>query len=127
MCIRDSDMPGAAVHDPLCRLHEIHFLGELPCFAIVKGHHVDVLEKLDQVGTTALNPEIHRVACNQLRFLYLFEHVELKTRVDVAEKYERSVPELLRNLRTEAREHTKMCLESLSRIQVVTVPAPPAE
>src|SRR5690242_10279729 len=101
----DNHVPRASRHDPLSRLNQIEFLGELPGFGIVERDEVDVAQKLEEIGTPALDPEIHGVACDQLRLPDLLQDVQLQSRIDVGEKYERRVAELVRNLRAEVREY----------------------
>src|SRR6185437_10469633 len=84
-------------------------------------------EQLEQVGTAALDPEVHRVARDELRLRDLREHPELQARIDVAEEDERRAAELLGNLWPEVREYPEMRLERFRGVEVVTVAPTPAE
>jgi hypothetical protein len=123
----DDDVPGAARHDPSRRSHEVVFVRELPRFGVVERDEVDMLEQLEHVVATAFDPEVHRVASDELGFGHLRQHVELQSRIDVAQEHERRVAELCRDLRTKIREHTEMRLECLGHVQIVAVPAAPPE
>src|SRR5690348_11526809 len=120
-------MTRSAVHDPPGCLHEVGHLGELPRFSIVERDKINVLEQLDEIGATRLNPEIHCIAGNELWLVDLLENIELQPRIDVAEEHKGSVAELLRNLGTEAREHPEMSLERLCGVQVVAIAPAPSE
>src|SRR5215203_2796435 len=85
------------------------------------------MEQLDQIRAATLDPEIHRIARNELRLLDLLEYIELESRIDVTEKHERSVPELLRDFRAEARKHAEVCLECLRGVEIVTIASTPSE
>src|SRR5678816_1793052 len=127
LSLLDDDMLRAAVHYPFCCLHEVHFLGQLPRLTIVQRNEIHLLEKLYEIRSPALNPEVHRVAGNELWLLYLIENVELQARIDVPQEYEWSIPELRRNLRAEARKNSEMCFQRLCCIEIVPVPSAPAE
>jgi hypothetical protein len=101
----------AALHDPARGLHEVRAVRQLASLAVVQRDEVDVLDQLDEIGTAALDPEIHRVARHELRALDLTQHVELQARIDVGEKDEGRAAELRRNLRAEMREHTEVRLQ----------------
>jgi hypothetical protein len=119
-------VPGTAVHYPLRGLNEIDFFGELARFAVIQHDEIDLLQQLQEIGTTALNPEVHGITRHELRAINLLKNIQLKSRVDVAKKNERCVSELCRNLGTEARKNSKMSLQSLGGIEIMTVsPAPP--
>ena len=62
-----------------------------------------------------------------LGFATCVEHVELQPRIDVAEKDERRVAELLGNLRPEVREDAEVRLERFGDVEIVAVAAAPAE
>ena len=123
----DDHVLGPALHDPPRGLHEIRLFGELARLAVVERDHVDFLEQREQIGAPALDPEVHRVARDELRLAHLAQHLELQARIDVAEEDERRVAELLGDLRREVREHAELRLERLGRVEVVAVAAAPAE
>ena len=115
------------LHDPARGLDEIRFLGELARLAVVERDEIHALEKRQQIGPTALDPEVHRVARNELGLLDLIEHVELQSRIDVGQKDEGRRPELLGNLRAEVREHAQSGFQRLGGIEIVTVSTAPPE
>ena len=117
----------ALVHDPARRLHEVGTLGELARLAVVERDEVDMLEQFEHVGAPRLDPEVHRVAGDELGRLHLPQHLELETRVDVGEEDVLGVGELRRDLRLEVREDAEAGLEGLGRVEVVAIAAPPAE
>ena len=127
LALLDHDVLRAAFHDPARRLDEVELLGELARLGVVQRDQIDVREQLEQVGTPALDPEVHRVAGDELRLGDLRQHVELQPRIDVPEKHERRVPKLLGNLRPKVREHAEVRLERLGDVEVVAVPAAPAK
>src|SRR6266566_747168 len=83
-------------------------------------------KKMD-VSAAALNPEIHCVARDELRLLDLVENVDLKTRINVGQKEIGRRAKLFRNLRTETREDAQVSLQSLRRVEIVAVAAPPSK
>ena len=89
LALLDHDVLRAALHDPARRLHEVELLGELARLGVVERDQIDALEQLEQIGTPALDPEVHRVARDELRLVDLRQHVELEPRIDVAEEHER--------------------------------------
>ena len=118
----------AALHDPARRLHEVRLLGELPRLAVVERDEVDVLEQLEQIGAAALDPEVHRVARDELRLLDL----AAARRAAAADRCcARKTNGALRNCSgifgREVREHAEVRLERLGRVEVVAVAAAPAE
>ena len=127
LALLDDHVARPAFENPARGLHEICLLGELPRFAVIERDEIDAPEQLDEFGTAALDPEVHRVARDQLRLLHLVEHLQLQARIDVREKHERRTPELLGNLRAEVREHAEMRFECLGGVEVVPISAAPAE
>src|SRR5688500_10639851 len=123
----DDDVCRTTLDQPSRGLHEIRLLGELAGLAVVERDQIDMAEELEEVGTPALDPEVHGVASDELRTGALLEHVELEARIDVGEKHEGRIPECLGNLRSEVREHSEPSFERLRRVQVVPVPPAPAE
>src|SRR5206468_9727480 len=91
------------------------------------GDEVDTPEQLEQLGAAALDPEVHRVAGDELRPLHLREHVELQARIDVPEEHERRAAKLLGDLGSEVREDTEVRLEGLSDVQIVAIAAAPSK
>ena len=86
-----------------------------------------MFQQLQQVWTTALYPEVHRVARHQFWLVHLLQHLQLQARIDVGQKHKRRVTKLLWNLRSEIREDAEMRFECLGGIQIVAIPAAPAK
>src|SRR5690606_1573166 len=120
-------MPRAALQNPAGGLNKIRSLRELTRFRVVERDEVNSLEQSKQLRTARLDPEVHRVACNELRLLHLFQHVQLQPRIDVVEKHERCIPECIGNYGLEVREHSQVRLERLCSIEIVAVASAPAE
>src|SRR5438105_7111528 len=127
LALLDDHELGAAAHDPSRRLDEVVLLGQLARLALVDGDQVDTREELEELGTTTLDPEVHRIAGDELGSLHLGENVELQPWIDVAEKDKRRAPELIGNLRTEVGENAEMGLERFGDIQVMAIAAAPAK
>ena len=105
----------APFQNPLRTLHEICFFRELSKLGIVQRDEIDVSEQRDEIIAAALDPEVHRVAGNETRFVYLLQDFELKTRVNVAEEDVLRALKLVRgDLRPEMREHPQTGLERVS-------------
>src|SRR6202022_1232682 len=86
-----------------------------------------MLKKRRNVGASTLNPEIHRVAGNQLRLVHLLQNVELEARNDVRQKEIRRRSEFFGNHRTKMRKNAEVRLECLGGIQIVAIPPAPTE
>ena len=84
-------------------------------------------QQVQNVGAAALDPEVHRVARDELGLFHLVQDVELKARVDVGEEEILGRTKLVRNLGAEMREYAEVCLEGFSRIEIVPVAAAPTE
>src|SRR5262249_35077469 len=83
--------------------------------------------QLEQIGTTALDPEVHRVARDELRLRDLRQHVQLQAGIDVAEEDERRAAEPFGDLRREVGKDTEVRLERLGHVEVMAIPPAPAE
>jgi hypothetical protein len=127
LSLLDHDVLRAAFHDPARRLDEVELFGELARLGVVQRDQIHVRQQLENIGTPALDPEVHGVAGDELRLGDLRQHVELEPRVDVAEEHERRRAELLGNLRSKVREDTQVCLQCFRDVEVVTIPAAPAK
>ena len=124
--LHDDELRPAA-HDPPRCLDEIVLLRELARLALVEGDEIDARQQLEELGTPALDPEVHRVARHQLRPVDLRQDVELKARVDVPEKDIFRATEWFRNLGPEVREDAEVGLEGLGDVQVVAIAPAPTE
>src|SRR5205814_993227 len=71
----DDDVSRAARHYPLRRLNEIRLFGELTCFRVVQSYKIHLLEQLENIGSPALDPEVHRIARDQLRPSHLSQQL----------------------------------------------------
>ena len=127
LALLDDHHRRAARHDPPRRLHEIRAVRELARFTVIQRDEVDFLDQRQQVGAAALDPEVHRIAGDELRSLDLAQYVELEPRIDVRQEDEGRTAELRRNLRAEMREDAEMRFQRLGRIEIVAVAAAPAE
>src|SRR5205085_5878901 len=106
----------AVLHDPARGLDEVVFLAELPRLSVVERDRVDALEQLHEIRTAALDPEVHRVARDELGPLDLFQDLELQSRIDVPKEDEGRLAKLRGDLGLEVREDAQMRLERLRDI-----------
>src|SRR6266496_1027422 len=113
LSLLDDHVPRPKIHDPSCGLNEVHLFRQLSRFAVVERNEIDLAQELEQIGAATLNPEVHRIACDESRPLHLLQHIELKSRIDVREKDKRRIAKLVGNLGTESRKYTEVRLECL--------------
>jgi hypothetical protein len=123
----DYDVFRAVIHDPASGLDQIVAIGQLSDLGVVQHQEVHLPKQLDQLGTPALDPEVHGVGGHQPWSFHLSQNVELKPGVDVREKHERSFAKSVRDLGAEAGEYAEVGLQRFRGVQIVPVPAPPAE
>jgi hypothetical protein len=64
------------------------FLGQFARLAVIEDEHVDPLEEVEQGGLGDVDPEVHRVGDDKLRFFHLVEHLQLQVGCDVGEEDE---------------------------------------
>ena len=127
LALFDEHEARSLVHDPARGLDQIGLLGQLAGFAVIDRDQIDVAKQFNEFRTPRFDPEVHRVAGNKARLVHLLEHLQLQARIDVGEKDERRVAELFGDLGAEIGEHAEVCLECLSRIEIVPVAPPPAK
>src|SRR5690606_482369 len=84
-------------------------------------------QQLEQRVALARDPEVHRIAGDELRLLHLVETIELQFRIDVAQEDPLSTAERFRNMRPELGEHAEPGLQRLPRVEVEVVDARPAK
>ena len=77
LALLDDDQLGPALHDPLRGLQQVVALAQLPRLTVVERDRIDALQQFEQVRPAALDPEIHRVARDELGLVHLSQHVEL--------------------------------------------------
>src|SRR5690606_35615623 len=94
---------------------------------VVDEQEVDPTEQLEQGIPLPLDPEVHRVACDQTRLADLIQHVELQLGIDVAEEDPLGVPEALGDVRLEVREDAEAGLEGFTGVEVEAVHPRPSE
>src|SRR5207237_1328257 len=74
------------VHNFSRSAHEVWLVGKHSRFGVINDENIDVLYRSLHRLWFALNPEIHAVARDNARPLDLFQHAELKLRIDVAQE-----------------------------------------
>ena len=75
----------------------------------------------------ALDRFAAELASDEARARHLVQHVELEPRIDIGEKDEWRITELLGDLWAEPRENSEVGLEGLGGIQVMSVATAPAK
>ena len=85
-------------------LDQAGFLGQFSCLAVVEDEHVDALEQIEQRGLRDVDPEVHCVGDDELRFFHLVEDLQLQIRCDVGEEDVVARFEMVRKLRRERLE-----------------------
>ena len=109
------------------RRGQVRLPGQLARLLVVEQQHVDALEQLHQLRALDVDPEVHRVAGDELRLLRLLEHAELQHRIDVGEEHVVGVGPAGGQLGAEVLKDVELGVERRARREVGRVDARPAE
>src|SRR5215203_3329533 len=127
LALFDYDPFRAMLQNPAAGAMDIPLSAELACLAVIDHEHVHSGQQPEQVGFFALDPVVHGVAHDKLRFLYLVEHAQLQLRVDVTEEKKSRRLEGRREFRLEVGENAKSSFQGFPTLEIVRVLTLPAE
>ena len=118
---------GAEGLDLFAGFDQAGFFGQFACFAVIEDEHVDPLEEVEQGGLGDVDPEVHRVGDDELRFVHLVEHLQLQIGRDIGQEDEVTRFEMVRKLRGEGLEDIEGDRAGFAGVHVPHVFAGPAE
>ncbi len=91
--------------------------GELHGFFIVHQHTVDSPQQALEPGTGSVEPELHRVAGDELRIGHLLQHLELQLRLDIGQEDQLRVAVRRGQRRMEIGEDVELGVQRLPILQ----------
>ena len=103
------------------------FLGQFARLAVIEDEHVDPLEEVEQRGLGDIDPEVHCVGDDKLRFFHLVEDLQLQVGRDVGEEDKVVRLEVVRKLRGEGLEDIEGDRAGFAGVHVPHVFSGPAE
>jgi len=122
-----SPAPVAPIQDLAGSGDQVRALGELTQLLVVEDQAVDAADDLDQLVPGDVDPQIHRIQCDEPGVGALLADLELQSRLDVGEEQNLRGARRGRELGLEVLEHVQLGVKRLTRVEVPAVLALPEE